>query len=61
MALQARRSRRRHGGVARTFAMHRERPTIERVGDADRRERAVIRAPTALEVVQADRGGDPSP
>jgi hypothetical protein len=42
----------------RLFAMGVEPVKLESVVDTDRKERAVIRAPTALEVVQRDRSRD---
>jgi hypothetical protein len=58
MAFESRRSLRRHRGMDRLFAMGVEPVKLESVLDADRKERAVIRAPTALEVVQHDRSRD---
>ena len=58
MTLESRRSLRRHGGVDRLFAVGMEPVKLESVVDADQKERAVIRAPTALEVVQRDRSRD---
>jgi hypothetical protein len=58
MTLQSRRSRRSDGGTDRAFAMDVERVTLDSVVGADRQERAIISAPTALEVVQRDRSRD---
>jgi len=61
MTFQGWHSLRRNRGTDGSFAMHVGRVTPETVGGADHQERAVIRAPTALEVVQRDRSRDPSP
>jgi hypothetical protein len=58
MRPQGRRLLRVEGGRDRAFSTPVARSTLEMVGDADRQERAIIRAPTALEVVQGDRDRD---
>jgi hypothetical protein len=58
MTIESRRSLRRHRGTDRLFAMGVEPVKLESVVDTDRKECAVIRAPTALEVVQRDRSRD---
>jgi hypothetical protein len=54
MTLRSRRSLRRNRGVDRTYAIHRERMERGGLAEAGQQERAVIRAPTALEVVQRE-------
>ena len=61
MTLQSRRSLRRNRGDGSAFALHRGQVVAEKLVNADRHERAVIRAPTALEVVQRDQSRDLSP
>lgn len=58
MTLESRRSLRRHRGTHRLFVTGVEPAKLESAVDADQKERAVIRAPTALEVVQRDRSRD---
>ena len=55
MTVEFRRSLRRHRGMDRLSGMGVDRVKLDSVVEADRNERAVIRAPTALEVVQRDR------
>jgi hypothetical protein len=55
MTLESKRALRRHRGMVRLFATGVEPVKLESAVDAERQERAVIRAPTALEVVQRDR------
>jgi hypothetical protein len=55
MTLQDWRLLRTERGRDRVFSTPVALATIEMVGDAAPQERAIIRAPTALEVVQGDR------
>jgi hypothetical protein len=55
MTLEGLRSLRRDRIEDRAFASRAEGVPLKTVGDADRQERAVIRAPTALEVAELDR------
>jgi hypothetical protein len=58
MTLQGWRSLRLERGRDRVFSTPVARSTVEMTGDADPQERAIIRAPTASEVVQRDRDHD---
>jgi hypothetical protein len=58
MSEESRHSLRRGHEMDRTFAVRLERVTPNAPGDADRQRRVIIRAPTALEVVQREKDRD---